>query len=363
MTSDGSPVVHPETGAPLHTAPVAPGAIPAGNATNIPDDDTELTPEDEGTLDGAPAPVKGKKGKKTKTVDQGTNNDAQQVDPNNKDGGGIGPRINDGSAEPKAKRDAVAVVPTLAVLPQGGRLLTRGVVLTGEQRLSLWRQFDARASKEEAPFRRQALQLFSEERANVAAIFARVEAKGGPDEPTMVRAARAQVRRAYKPDGEVRMRWTDRFHPLIGNVYAKGADHILESLKANRSVRQAGDEPKKKLGDTFPTFDPAVLPFDFDLQNPSTQQAVRDRAARLADLVGDTTAEAISEAIEVRPAGRALDHRDREARRSGGVRRHGYAARDADRPHGNHRRAQSGRVRCGDRDRHHRRQGVADAGR
>ena len=295
LMSDGSPVVHPETGAPLHTAPANADGTPAtlpNASTEIPDDDTELEPTDEGTLDGAPKTVKGKNGKKPKETDAGTNSDAQTVDPNNPSSGGIGPKVNDGSVDPKAKR-------ALALVARGSAVFTRGVVLTPDQRLSLWQQFDVRATKEEAPFKRQALQLFSEERANVASTFARVEAKGGPNEPTMIKAARAQIRRSYKPDGEVRARWTDRFHPLIGSVYAKGAAHIIDSLNAHRSMVRADDPPKKKPTDTAPTLDPAAgLPFDFNLQNPSAQQAVRERAARLAELVGDTTAEAISEAIE-----------------------------------------------------------------
>lgn len=300
LTSDGSPVVHPETGEPLHTAPQS-TVPPAAPADDMPDADEEIEPTDEGTLDGVPRTVPGKKGSKKK-LDAGTNKDAQVVDPNNPSSGGIGPKVNDGSVDPKAKRAAF----TRAVVARGGLVLTRGVVLTPDQRLSLWQQFDQRAAKEEAPFRRQALQLLSEERANVAATFARVEAKGGPDEPTMIKTARAQIRRAYKPDGEVRARWTDRFHPLIGGVYGKGAAHLLDSVAANRGAERAlllaletrDDDPKQKLTDTLPTFDPLTVPFDFDLQNPTVQQAVRDRAARLAALVGDTTAETISEAIE-----------------------------------------------------------------
>ncbi len=281
LTGDGAPVVHPETGAPLHTAPAnkdgTPATLPA--ATDTPTDDEEVVPEDVGTVGGAPKPVKGKKGKKE--VDAGTNKDAQTVDPNNPDSGGIGPKINDGSVDPKAKR-AIA-------LPLSGRVLKRGIALTQEQRVLLWQQFDKRAAKEEAPFKRQALQLFAEERSNVADVFARTEAKGGPDDATKVKAARTQVRRMYKPAGEVRSRWTDRFHPLIGNVYAKGADQIVASLATRRSEARKGAllDPKT-----------AVPHFDFTLQNPAAQRAVRDRAARLADTVGETTGELITEAID-----------------------------------------------------------------
>src|SRR6185437_7105126 len=316
LTSDGSPVVHPETGEPLHTAPAGPKpplALPSGSDdSDVPDDDEEVLPTDEGTLGGAPTPVPGKTGKMEKdavgpkATDPGTNKDAQEVDPNKPDSGGIGPKVNDGLAEPKAKRAARLAVVTEGSVRSGHAVYQRGIVLTPEQRTSLWQQFDARATKEEAPFRRQALQLFSEERANSAAIFARVEAKGGPDDATMAKSARAQVRRAYRPDGEVKLRWADRFHPLIGAVYGKGADHVLTSLAAHRSAMRAvwsvrDDDPtgKKKPTHTEPTFDPAAgIPFDFDLQNPDVQQAVRARAERLASLVGDTTAEAISEAIE-----------------------------------------------------------------
>ena len=72
-------------------------------------------------------------------------------------------------------------------------MFARGIALTPEQRLSLWQQFDKRAAKEEAPFRRQALQLLSEERANVAAVFAARRSEGAAqDDETMAKAARAQ---------------------------------------------------------------------------------------------------------------------------------------------------------------------------
>jgi HK97 family phage portal protein len=288
LTADGSPVVHPETGAPLHTAP-APATAPLHPETgdDVPDDDEEVVAEDAGTADGAPKTVKGKKGKKGKAVDDGTNKDAQTVDPNNPGSGGIGPKDNNGAVDPKAKRAI-------------GRILQRGVVLTGEQRTMLWKQFDVRASKEEAPFKRQALQLFGEERSNVEDMFARTEAKGGPDEETKARAVRTQVKRAYKPGGEVRARWTDRFHPLIAGVYAKGADQIVASLKARRSEVRALrkgdllDPPRVVINDP----DDVTSLFDFDLQNPAVQQAIRDRAKRLAELVGDTTGELVTEAID-----------------------------------------------------------------
>ena len=102
----------------------------------------------------------------------------------------------------------------------------------------------------------------------------------------------------------MRQRWTDRFHPLIGGVYAKGAAHLVDSLASSRGASHAllmlcaTMIRRRRERTRLPTFDPAVIPFDFDLQNPTVQQAVRDRAARLAELVGDTTAEQISEAIE-----------------------------------------------------------------
>ena len=290
-TADGSPIVHPETGAPLHTAPAnadgTPALLPGSSGDDVPDDDEEIVPEDSGTADGAPQQpktVKGKKGKKAKAVDEGTNTDAQVVDPNNPSSGGIGPKVNDGSVDPKAKR--------AVELPASLRVLKRGVVLTGEQRTMLWKQFDQRAAREEAPFKRAALQLFGEERSNVEDMFARAEAKGGPDEETKARAVRTQVKRMYKPGGEAKSRWSDRMHPLIASVYAKGADQVMASLKARRSEIRA-----QRKGDLL---DPktAVPPFDFTLQNPAVLKAIRDRAERLAEQVGDTTGELITEAID-----------------------------------------------------------------
>ena len=120
--------------------------------------------------------------------------------------------------------------------PSSGAVLTRGVILTPEQRSDLWRQFDERAVREEAAYRRAALMQFAEERANIARLFERAQTRNAPVETTLDGVAR-QLRQMYKPGGEVVQRWADRYHALIGETFAKGGAHIAHSI--NRSSNRS----------------------------------------------------------------------------------------------------------------------------
>lgn len=200
------------------------------------------------------------------------------------------PKITDGSVDVSKKRSTMLLAT---------RVYTRGLVLTKAERNMLWRQFDARATAEEAPYRRTALTLFGEERHNVARVFERqiAASDGHPDDDAVkfVKAAQRALARMYAPGGEVRTRWEDRFHPVIGSTYAKGAERIVQSVNDRASLR-AKKPPKK--GQNTPS-GAEHLPFDFHMQNPGVQQAIRARAERLAAHVGDTTGEAISDALKI----------------------------------------------------------------
>lgn len=179
------------------------------------------------------------------------------------------------------------------------RVLKRGVVLTNEQKVLLWRQFDARATKEEAAYRRQALILFGEERSVVTRIMANAAAndagdQSGETEQKYLDIATKEIRRFYKPGGEARRRWEDRFHPLIGGTYAKGAAQVIDGVKTTRAK-----PPKKGEHAPAPGDIPTEMPISFELENPGVQMAIRERATRLAHYVGDTTSQYITDAISI----------------------------------------------------------------
>ena len=176
-------------------------------------------------------------------------------------------------------------------------ILTRGVVLTPEQRRDIWKQFDERATSDEASYKRAALMLFSEERSNIARVMVQAEGRNTTAE-TALDGVRRQLRHAYKPGGEVVQRWTDRYHPLIGETFAKGGAHVSHSLNRSRSERADPTKPPKK-NENAPATSPPVVQFDFHLTDPHVQQAIRDRSSRLAENVGATTGAAIDDALRI----------------------------------------------------------------
>lgn len=274
LNPDGTPKLDAD-GNTIPKTPTAPGA------TAAPADDSALTAEDEGTTSTAPK----------KTTSEKDLQATSGTDPNDP---GNTPKINDGNKDPEPKKRAER-----AVMP-ASRVLVRGVVLTESQRVMLWQQFDVRAMKDESVYRRQAMILFGEERANANRVFDHQGAGLGED-PTdeqtkaAVKGAQRQLRRMYLPDGEVHQRWVDKFHPLIGETYGKGAQQVIDGVNKNRSSRA---KPKKDDNTAAPTGGKTIL-FDWHLQNPAAQAAVRERATRLAKYVGKTTGQIISDAIEV----------------------------------------------------------------
>lgn len=171
------------------------------------------------------------------------------------------------------------------------RLVRSGVLLSPEQRTAVWRDFDQRATKDEATYRRQALLLFSEERDAVNKIFesaakaadsgrATPKAKTNPlskDDPYLAEALR-RARAGYEPGGAFHQRWADRYQRLIGETYSVAASKMAAEIGVN-----------------------------FSLENPRVQKAIQDRATRLADLVGKTTSREVTQAVSAgRKAGMGI---------------------------------------------------------
>lgn len=184
------------------------------------------------------------------------------------------------------------------------RVFTRSIVLSTDQRNLIWRAFEERAIREEAPFRRAAAMLFSEERATVARIFARQadtvpndaravgKIKKQSHEEGAVRTAERQIKAMYRGGGEVELRWIDRFHSLIGATYSKGATGVAQSLE--RSEQRASRPAAKGLPKAG-----ELSKYDYHIEAPGVQQAIRARAKRLAEHVGKTTGRNISNVIRI----------------------------------------------------------------
>lgn len=220
--------------------------------------------------DGSPAPAK----KRSASAANGTD---EAADP----GTGVTPP-SDSAVTPRGTVERSTKEPLKKVAPPQTLVVKRSIVLPPEHRQMLWQQFDTRATNEEAAYKRSALLLFAEERANVARTFERAD-----DAQT----AKRQLRLAYKTGGEVENRWTDRFHPLVGETFAKGAEHVLSGL---RSATRAG--PKKGEHAAVTVHEPDYV---FHVSDPDVQAAIRRRTARLAEQVTETTAESIMDAISI----------------------------------------------------------------
>jgi HK97 family phage portal protein len=137
-----------------------------------------------------------------------------------------------------------------------------------EYRAQLWKFADAQATAEEDKYQSAAMARFNAERQDIARILAgRVRNDIDPDDP-FVKAALARILKNYKPGGEYHRAWLDDYRSLIEGTYGLGA--------SNTAARYG---------------------VSFTLDNPAAQQAIRNRAERLATLVGETTAREITAAI------------------------------------------------------------------
>lgn len=280
LNPDGTPKLD-ENGQPIPKATPAAGTPGKGD---VPADDAADPASDKGNQAKAGAGST----EKDLQADAGT-------DPNSP---GRQPPKN-GDADPDPKKRAGRAWP--GTLPMQ-RVLARSVMLTEAQKVNLWRQFDARATQDEAQYRRTALVLFGEERGHVGRVMSEAEAKAGATEPgsqaqlEALAIADKEIRRFYRPAGPARERWQDRFNPLIAGTYGRGAAQVIASLKAARSEWGASFRAKPK--DKYGTL-PADAPVDFDLANPEVEVAIKARAKRLAEHVGKTTAQAVTDALTI----------------------------------------------------------------
>jgi len=168
----------------------------------------------------------------------------------------------------------------LATTSAGARFVrSSAALMSREQRTELWRAFDARATKEEASYRRAALMLFKDERMDIDKIFSAEASNAssratkpkagqvGKDDP-YIDAAMRRVKKNYKKDGPYHKRWAERYKSLIGKTYTTSAQDIA-----------------------------ATMGVSFTLENPKVQAAIVDRAERLATYVTDTTSKQITRVV------------------------------------------------------------------
>jgi HK97 family phage portal protein len=269
------------TGKPIATPPPTPPS-----ASDTPNADKAVTPTDAGTT-STPSKTDASEDASTK-IDTSENPN----DPSKK------ANITDGNKDPEPKSRAVirAAKHHARLVRNGTRTWARGVVLSPDDRTMLWSQFDRRARNEEAPFKRAALLLFGEERSAVAKLFAHhdAQAEGATDTKLAehIGAAKRAVKRMYSAKGEVTARWVDRFHPLIGGVYAKGGTKIAAAIKKSFA-------PPRRAGATANLDHTVAEPVIWNVNNPNVEAAIRERARRLAEHVGATTSQDIYDALEL----------------------------------------------------------------
>lgn len=175
--------------------------------------------------------------------------------------------------EPNPKSDAKPPAPAEGTpTDQGGqtagtarsRILTRGIVLSPDQRDALWRAFDQHATAQEAAYKRTALVQFAVEQRAVHDAVTGQQGRDTTGDPFLTAAA-LQIASMYAEGGPFYQAWLDRYRALVGETF-----------------RTAGDGVAAGTG------------VSFSLENPLVQQAIADRVTKLADYVTSTTAQQVS---------------------------------------------------------------------
>lgn len=149
-------------------------------------------------------------------------------------------------------------------------LITRKAVLTKPMRAAIWQHKDALAREEEIKYQTTAEVRLRAERTKVREILMSVRtsrAEHVPD-PYLNEALQRALRYYRQPQGEFYKQWAADYAELIG---------------ATAQV----------VGQQFST----AVGYNFSLQNPLIQQVISQRSARLAQLVCQTTADAVTDAI------------------------------------------------------------------
>lgn len=140
-----------------------------------------------------------------------------------------------------------------------GKSISRAAKMDARNRL--WRRFDAKARKHEDDYAKAARAQFLKEKNEVIRVL-----KASGD--AVIAGALEQLKKNYKRGGEYYLEWIERYEKLI-----------------SRTIDVAGGDLAAELG------------FDFSLENPAVQVAIRNRVNRLAGNVTRTTYGAIQKEV------------------------------------------------------------------
>ena len=124
--------------------------------------------------------------------------------------------------------------------------------------------FDRKATAAETAFRRAAIELFGAEREEIVNFIVAAAVRGD----SFVQAALRLIEENYNGDGEYHRRWVEAYAELSTNMSRIGGAELMA---------QSG--------------------ISFGLVNPEVIDAAVRRADKLADYVGKTTADRVSEAV------------------------------------------------------------------
>ena len=138
----------------------------------------------------------------------------------------------------------------------------------------LWERVNQELDRTEQTYKATAEALFRAERPKVT--------KSISSAPSFAEA-RARVRAAYTPGGELEENWRESFTPLVGKTYAYGATQV-----AGSGAELASDTVEAGLTGR---------------SVQSVREAIRKRTQRLSQLIGDTTAKEVLAVIEASERG------------------------------------------------------------
>ena len=138
--------------------------------------------------------------------------------------------------------------------------------LAEEPRFQLWSRAMEELTRREEPYYQTAVTRFAAERTEVGALFG-VESRAYKTADEILAEIERRIKAGYKPGGEYYEAWRAAYLDLIGELYMVGARQV------------------------------AGVGLSFSLQSPEVLAAIDGRAARLAELVGKTTADNVLAAI------------------------------------------------------------------
>jgi hypothetical protein len=139
--------------------------------------------------------------------------------------------------------------------------------LAQDARYQTWARVMDELNRREVPWYQTARDQFATEREQVGALFQPGGLRAFKTSKEIIAEIERRIREGYRPGGEYYEAWRDAYEQLIGELYMVGARQV------------------------------AGVGLSFSLQSPEVLQAISNRAARLAELVGDTTAKQILSAI------------------------------------------------------------------